>query len=86
MPTVNQLIRKGRKPVRKGTKAPALHWVQNSLRNRTKWGPGCPQAAGRLHPGAHHDSEEAQLGAAENLPRQADQRGGSNRVHRRRRP
>ncbi|CAI8010998.1 30S ribosomal protein S12 [Geodia barretti] len=30
MPTVNQLVRKGRKPVRKGTKAPALHWVQNS--------------------------------------------------------
>ncbi|CAI8010997.1 30S ribosomal protein S12 [Geodia barretti] len=26
MPTVNQLVRKGRKPVRKGTKAPALHW------------------------------------------------------------
>ena len=46
MPTVNQLVRKGRKPVRKGTKAPALHWVQNSLRNRTRWGPGCPQRRG----------------------------------------
>ena len=46
MPTVNQLIRKGRRPVRKGTKAPALHWVQNSLRNRVKWGPGCPQRRG----------------------------------------
>jgi len=34
MPTVNQLVRHGRKPVRKKTKAPALHWVQNSLRNR----------------------------------------------------
>ncbi|GIS94822.1 MAG: hypothetical protein CM1200mP22_20590 [Dehalococcoidia bacterium] len=31
MPTVNQLVRKGRKPVRKKTKAPAMHWVQNSL-------------------------------------------------------
>ena len=46
MPTVNQLVRKGRKPVKKATKAPALHWVQNSLRNRTKWGPGCPQRRG----------------------------------------
>lgn len=46
MPTVNQLVRKGRKPVRKKTKAPALHWVQNSLRNRTRWGPGCPQRRG----------------------------------------
>ena len=34
------------KPVRKGTKAPALHWVQNSLRNRIKWGDGCPQRRG----------------------------------------
>ena len=46
MPTVNQLVRKGRKPVNKKTKAPAMHWVQNSLTNRTKWGPGCPQRRG----------------------------------------
>ena len=42
MPTVNQLVRKGRRSVRAKTKAPALHWVQNSLRNRTNWGNGCP--------------------------------------------
>ena len=46
MPTVNQLVRKGRKPVRKKTKAPAMHWIQNSLTNRTKWGAGCPQRRG----------------------------------------
>ena len=46
MPTVNQLVRKGRKQVRKKTNVPALHWVQNSLRNRTRWGPGCPQRRG----------------------------------------
>ena len=46
MPTVNQLVRHGRKPVRKKTKAPALHWVQNSLRNRVKYGKGCPQRRG----------------------------------------
>jgi small subunit ribosomal protein S12 len=33
MPTVNQLVRKGRVPVRKKTKAPALRFVQNSLKN-----------------------------------------------------
>ena len=46
MPTVNQLVRKGRQPVRKKTKAPAMHWVQNSLRNRLRWGDGCPQRRG----------------------------------------
>ena len=46
MPTVNQLIRKGRKSVKKNTKAPALHWVQNSIANKTKWGDGCPQRRG----------------------------------------
>ena len=23
-----------------------MHWIQNSLTNRTKWGPGCPQRRG----------------------------------------
>ncbi len=46
MPTVNQLIRKGRKNLNKRTKAPALRFVQNSLRNRTVRGPGCPQRRG----------------------------------------
>ena len=64
MPTVNQLVRKGRKPVRKGTKAPALHWVQNSLRNRTRWGPGCPQRRGVCIQGADDDSQETQLRVA----------------------
>ena len=46
MPTVNQLVRKGRKNIRKKTKAPAMHWFQNSLRNRVTWGPGAPQRRG----------------------------------------
>ena len=46
MPTVNQLVRKGRVPLRKRTKAPALRYVQNSLRNRLVRGPGCPQRRG----------------------------------------
>ena len=46
MPTVNQLVRKGRRPQKTKTKAPALHWVQNSLKNRLKWGNGCPQRRG----------------------------------------
>lgn len=32
--------------MRKRTKAPALRFVQNSLRNRTTRGPGCPQRRG----------------------------------------
>ena len=46
MPTVNQLVRKGRTRVRKKTKAPALHWVQNSLKNKLTWGKGAPQRRG----------------------------------------
>jgi small subunit ribosomal protein S12 len=46
MPTVNQLVRKGRKNIKRKTKAPAMHWLQNSLRNRVVWGPGAPQRRG----------------------------------------
>ncbi len=46
MPTVNQLVRKGRKVIKPKTKAPAMHWMQNSLKNRMKWGPGAPQRRG----------------------------------------
>jgi len=47
MPTVNQLIRKGRRPLRTKSKAPALHWHHNSLGNRTKWRQdGAPQKRG----------------------------------------
>lgn len=46
MPTVNQLVRKGRVTKRKRNKAPALRFVQNSLRNRLVRGPGCPQRRG----------------------------------------
>ena len=46
MPTINQLVRKGRKNIKRKTKAPAMHWLQNSLRNRVVWGPGAPQRRG----------------------------------------
>ncbi|MBI4340556.1 MAG: 30S ribosomal protein S12 [Chloroflexi bacterium] len=46
MPTVNQLVRKGRVREANRTKAPALRFVQNSLRNRSVRGPGCPQRRG----------------------------------------
>jgi len=46
VPTVNQLIRKGRKRVVKKTKAPALHFTHNTLKGRMEWGPGSPQRRG----------------------------------------
>ena len=46
MPTVNQLVRLGRVPLRKRTKAPALRFIQNTLKNRMVRGPGCPQRRG----------------------------------------
>lgn len=46
MPTVNQLVRKGRSNSQKRTKAPALRVVQNTLKNKVTRGPGCPQRRG----------------------------------------
>jgi small subunit ribosomal protein S12 len=46
MPTISQLIRKGRKNVKKKTKAPALRFSYNTLTNRTTWGDGSPQKRG----------------------------------------
>ena len=46
MPTINQLVRKGRKPVTKKTKAPALRFMHNALTNNTTVGRGAPQKRG----------------------------------------
>ena len=46
MPTINQLIRKGRRSKTEKTKAPALHYNFNAMKNRTKWGEGNPQRRG----------------------------------------
>ena len=46
MPTVNQLVRKGRKKVVKKTKAPALLLSYNALRNKMVRGKGSPQKRG----------------------------------------
>ena len=46
MPTVNQLVRKGRKKVIKKTKAPALRLTYNALKNKMIQGNGSPQKRG----------------------------------------
>ncbi len=46
MPTVNQLVRKSRVRTRKRTKAPALRFVHNTLRNRMVRSTGSPQRRG----------------------------------------
>lgn len=46
MPTINQLIRKGRKKVIKKTKSPALRFTFNALKNRVVEGKGSPQKRG----------------------------------------
>ena len=46
MPTVNQLVRKGRKKITKRTKTPALQFTYNSLKNRLVRGKGSPQKRG----------------------------------------
>lgn len=46
MPTINQLVRKGRKKVTKKTKTPALRFTYNTLKNRLVEGNGAPQKRG----------------------------------------
>ena len=46
MPTINQLIRKGRTPAKSKTKAPALRWKFNSLTHRQTQGAAAPQKRG----------------------------------------
>lgn len=46
VPTTNQLVRKGRKPFARKTKAPALRFRFNALKNRMVKGVGSPQKRG----------------------------------------
>ena len=46
MPTINQLVRKGRKKLIKKTKAPALRFSYNSLKGHLMRGAGSPQKRG----------------------------------------
>ena len=46
MPTINQLVRKGRKKLFKKTKAPALRFSYNALSGRLERGEGAPQKRG----------------------------------------
>jgi small subunit ribosomal protein S12 len=46
LPTISQLIRKGRKKLSKKTKSPALRVVFNALKNKTHQGAGSPQKRG----------------------------------------
>jgi len=46
LPTVNQLVRKGRKKVIKKTKTVALGFTYNALKNKLLWGKGSPQKRG----------------------------------------
>lgn len=46
MPTINQLVRKGRQKSVKKDKTPALGYTFNSLKNRVLLGKSCPQKRG----------------------------------------
>ena len=46
MPTVSQLVRKGRKRVGKKNKTPALRVIYNALKNKRTLGKGSPQKRG----------------------------------------
>lgn len=46
MPTIHQLIRHGRKPASKKSDAPALHYLHNTLKDRSVVTNGAPQKRG----------------------------------------
>jgi len=46
MPTVNQLVRKGRQKQGKKSDVPALHYVRNTMKGKISWSRGSPQKRG----------------------------------------
>jgi small subunit ribosomal protein S12 len=46
MPTVNQLVRKGRQKPKKRNKVPALHLTYNAMKSKTRWIQKAPQKRG----------------------------------------
>ena len=46
MPTVNQLVRKGRQKLGKKSDVPALHYIRNTMKGEIKWDQGSPQKRG----------------------------------------
>jgi small subunit ribosomal protein S12 len=46
VPTINQLVRKGRKKVTKKSSAPALRWIYNSRTRRSQYTGGAPLKRG----------------------------------------
>jgi small subunit ribosomal protein S12 len=46
MPTISQLVRKGRKKLEKRTKSPSLHLTHNAMTGETRWTQGAPQKRG----------------------------------------
>ena len=83
MPTINQLVRKGRKSVKKKTKAPALGFTNTArpVRRPTAFAGAMPAEAWRLHAGQDHDAQEAEFGACARSPASAFQSYGSHGVH-----
>jgi small subunit ribosomal protein S12 len=46
MPTVNQLVRRGRQKLGNKSKVPALHYTRNTMKGEIRWGQGSPQKRG----------------------------------------
>jgi len=46
MPTVNQLVRKGRQKLGKKSDVPALHYIRNTMKGEIRWAQGSPQKRG----------------------------------------
>jgi small subunit ribosomal protein S12 len=46
MPTVNQLVRKGRKKLGKKSNVPALRYTRNTMKGEIRWTKGSPQKRG----------------------------------------
>ena len=67
LPTIAQLVRKGRE--------------HKTVKTKTPGAARRAPAARRVHPGVHHDPQEAQLGPAQGGPGPADQRRRGDRLH-----
>ena len=76
MPSINQLVSKGRKPPQEEGRHPG-----SEVRSGAQEAQRCSPAARRVHPRLHRHPQEAELRAAQGRARPAHQRDGGHLLH-----
>jgi len=82
VPTINQLVRKGRKSKKVKSKAPALLYTYNSMKqNRTRQDKGAPQKRGVCTVVRTMTPKKTEFGAPQNRPSPSDKYDRGHSLH-----